>query len=127
MVQLFAALTLPTLSADTGVTSGSTIISTWGPLLVAVAGLATALIAALTRKDRSREGLLNNIDARTNTAIKGLTEAYDRVDKERAREEAGRLEAEARAEALHLRNEELEEEVERCRRLIQQQTVPQEP
>lgn len=82
-------------------------ITTYAPLIVAAAGLGTAIIAALSRRDRRQIDNLTQVDAHTNTAIRGLTEAYDRLEIERAREERGRVEAEKIAEEQEVRIAEL--------------------
>ena len=78
--------------------AGGTTIATWLPLFVASGGLLTAFITGFTRHDVKQRDQVTNLDARTNTAIKGLTEAYDRLDAERARVEKERDEWRERAE-----------------------------
>lgn len=75
-------------------------ITAYGPIIVAVGGLVTAVVAAFSRRDRKIDAASSNLDAKTNTAIKGLTEAYDRLETERSRWEQRALAAEARVREL---------------------------
>ena len=96
-------------------THGSSIVS-WGPLGVAAAGLITAAVAALARRDRRRNDVVTSIDARTNTALRGLEAYADRLEKERAAWQVRAEAAEARVEELEAENDRLESECERLRR-----------
>jgi uncharacterized protein HemX len=99
-------------AATTGADApSSNTIATYGPLIVALGGLITALVAALGRRDRRSADQLQGLDARTNTALKGLTEAYDRCDAERARWQKQAEETGSRLEACDQKIEELEEQV----------------
>lgn len=75
-------------------------ITAYGPIIVAAGGLITAIVAAISRRDRKIDAATINLDAKTNTAIKGLTEAYDRLETERARWELRATTAEARVQEL---------------------------
>ena len=83
------------------------LIATYAPLIVAAAGLGTAIVASLSRRDRRQNDDSVQMDARTNTAIRGLTEAYDRVEAERSREERRAVEAERTRDELLERVDEL--------------------
>jgi hypothetical protein len=72
-------------------------IASWLPLFVASGGLLTAFVTGFSRRDQKQRDYTTTIDARTNTAIKGLTEAYDRLEVERARIEQERDEWRERA------------------------------
>jgi chromosome segregation ATPase len=54
-------------------------------------------VTYLSRRDYRARTVTEGMDARTNTAIKGLSEAYDRVEAERARLEEERDAWQARA------------------------------
>lgn len=89
-------LILHVLAAGAPVSGGSS-IATYGPVLAGVASLAAVIVSLLGRKDKQKADVASLQDASTNTAIKGLTEAYDRINAER-KDEAERAD---RAEALY--------------------------
>lgn len=62
-------------------------VAQYGPTLIAVGSLIMALVAAVSRRDRKEADSGNALTAKTNTALTGLTEAYDRVEQERSRQE----------------------------------------
>lgn len=91
------------LAADVAASGG---FAVYGPIIIATAGLITATVAALSRRDKKDVDVATTTDRRTQTALAGLTAAYDRCDAERARQEA-------RADALQTRVDVLETELEK--------------
>lgn len=106
------------LRAAAAANSSPAALLTYAPILVAIAALATAIISALSRRDKKSVDAATTLDARTNTAIRGLTEAYDRLDLERAREVEGRVEAERVSEEQAVRIHELETENEQLKKQL---------
>lgn len=75
-------------------------VTGYGPLMIATAGLATALISGFTRRDRRQVDQTTVLDQRTNTALKGLDTALQRVESERTRWEEEATRERLRADAL---------------------------
>lgn len=71
-------------------------VAGYGPIMVATAGLITALVAGATRRDKASEGRATTLDAKADTALRGLETALDRTEQERARWETRALTAEQR-------------------------------
>ena len=86
-------------------------LSSYGPILIATAGLITALVAALSRRDKKQTDFTSNLDARTKTALAGIQAYADRAEAERARCQEHAEQETARADAAETRVEELEAEV----------------
>jgi septal ring factor EnvC (AmiA/AmiB activator) len=68
--------------ADTG---GGASITSWAPLMVAGGGLTVAFITGFTRRDQRVVSQETTLDARTNTALKALSESLNRSEHERER------------------------------------------
>lgn len=82
-------------------------VAGYGPLMIATAGLATALISGFSRRDKRSVDQSSTLDARTNTALKGLDTALSRVEAERARWQAQAEADAARADAAEAEADEL--------------------
>jgi uncharacterized membrane protein YgaE (UPF0421/DUF939 family) len=105
-----------TAAAVTGGGGGISPVSTYGPIVVATAGLITALVAALGRRDKKTSDITNNLDARTQTALKGLQAYSERAELERARWQEHAEKETLRADAAEAKVEELERELARVHR-----------
>lgn len=91
-------------------------LSSYGPIVVATAGLITALVAALGRRDKKTSDITNNLDARTQTALKGLQAYSERAEAERARWQEHAEKETLRADAAEAEVERLERELAHARR-----------
>lgn len=94
-----------------GASSGGTGVGAYGPIVIATAGLITALIAALNRRDSSKNMANTNLDARTNTALRGLESYADRVEKDRDRLLEESKQWQQRAETAEARVDDLEDRI----------------
>lgn len=87
---------------------GTPSIATYGPILAGIASLAAVLVSLFSRKDKQRTDFESIRTTQADTAIKGLSEAYDRVNAERKEESDRADRAETRAATAESRMAQLE-------------------
>lgn len=103
-------LTLVIAAQAAPAASGPT-LATYGPILAGVASLAAVIVSLLSRKDKQRADSVAMRDSQADTAIKGLSAAYDRVNAER-------IEAETRVTQLEQQVADLREDNDELRRQL---------